>query len=71
MNRQQRRTDGYRVETDGYRVELVNPNVGTILSADIFDDGRAELFEWSKAGLISTADERKGFASCLDKHKAQ
>jgi len=62
LNRQQRRSNGYRVE-------LVNTGVGTILSADIFEDGRVELFEWSKAGLISTGDERKGFALCLDKHR--
>lgn len=62
LNRQQRRSNGYRVE-------LVNTGVGPLLSADIFENGHVELFEWSKAGLISTGDERKGFALCLEKYK--
>lgn len=65
LNRQQRRSNGYRVE-------LVNTGVGLLLSADINDDGSVELFRWSMpAGSMLTGDERKGFASCLEKYKVQ
>lgn len=51
-------------------VELVNTGVGLLLSADIFEDGRVELFQWSMAaGSLYTGDERKGFGLCLEKYK--
>lgn len=62
LNRQQRRNNGYRVE-------LVTNSTGLAISADIFDDGRVELFERTTAIRTRLEDERKGFAICLDKYK--
>ena len=57
-SRQTRRTDGYRVETYN--------RVGILVSADIFDDGRVELFEAKAAALINATGERDSFKKCLD-----
>ncbi|WP_151898961.1 hypothetical protein [Nitrosospira lacus] len=45
--RQQHRTEDYRVESLTYSSVLV--------SADIFNNGRVELFESSAAGLVNTS----------------
>ena len=56
--RQQRRSDSYRVESlAGGRILFV--------SADVFDDGRVQLFESTSAGLINTSGERESFGRCL------
>ena len=55
--RQQRRSDSYRVE------EFMNS--GLIVSADVFDDGRVQLFESVVADFIYTSREREAFAKCL------
>ena len=55
--RQQRRTERYRVEV------LTRSSV--LLSADVFDNGRVELYESSTAALINLSGERKAFADCL------
>ena len=62
FNRQSRRSNGYRVD-------LMNPNVGVVMSADILDDGHVELFEWNRAGAIPTGEERKAFALCINRFK--
>lgn len=63
LNRQQRRSDGYRVE-------LVSQDTGALISADIFEDGRVELFETTYLVRIRLQDEREGFARCLSKYKS-
>jgi len=60
--RQQRRTEGYRVEA--------LTNSALLVSADISENGRVELFESRTAALINTSGERKAFASCLDRFRA-
>jgi len=55
--RQQRRTNGYRVEA--------LTNSALLVSADVLDNGHVELFESSTAALINTSGERNAFASCL------
>ena len=57
--RQQRRTERYRVEV------LTRSSV--LLSADVFDDGRVELYESSAAALVNLSGERKAFADCLSR----
>jgi hypothetical protein len=57
--RQQRRTERYRVEV------LTHSSV--LLSADVFDNGRVELYESSAAALVNLSGERKAFADCLDR----
>lgn len=58
--RQQRRVEAYRVEAffTGYLL---------LLSADIFDNGRVELFRITTTTLIPTLELRKAFAGCLDR----
>lgn len=55
--RQQRRTDGYRVET------VANGSI--LVSADVLESGLVELFESSTAALINTVGEREAFSKCL------
>ena len=57
--RQQRRSDGYRVET------LVDGRL-ILMSADVFEDGRVQLFEAKAAKWVNTSGERKVFAQCLE-----
>jgi hypothetical protein len=57
--RQQRRTERYRVEV------LTHSSI--LLSADVFDNGRVELYESSTAALINLSRERKAFSDCLDR----
>jgi hypothetical protein len=59
--RQQRRTERYRVEV------LTHSSV--LLSADVFDNGRVELYESSTAALINLSGERKAFADCLSRFR--
>ena len=59
--RQQRRTERYRVEV------LTHSSV--LLSADVIDNGRVELYESSTAALINLAGERKAFAGCLNRFR--
>jgi hypothetical protein len=59
--RQQRRAERYRVET------LTHSSV--LLSADVFDNGRVELYESSAAALINLSGERKAFADCLSRFR--
>lgn len=54
LNRQQQRSDGYRVE-------LVNTGIGLLLSADISLDGHVELFQRNPSAPF-TSNEREGFA---------
>jgi hypothetical protein len=61
--RQQRRTDGYRVEATTNGILLV--------SADILESGRVELLESSAAALINTNGERQAFSKCLDRFGAR
>lgn len=61
--KQQRRTDGYRVETFSGGGSMI------IMSADIFDDGRVELFEAEAAALINTQGECAAFSECLKKYE--
>jgi hypothetical protein len=55
--RQQRRSDGYRVEA--------MTNSAVLVSADILENGRVELLESSAAALINTMGEREAFSKCL------
>lgn len=59
-SRQQRRTDGYRVESlaGGHLIAV---------SADVFDDGRVQLFEAKASALVSTSGERRAFDLCATK----
>jgi hypothetical protein len=57
--RQQRRSDGYRIES------MVNSAV--LMSADILDNGNVSLSESVSAGLTDTRGERNAFATCLRK----
>ncbi|MEO7686319.1 MAG: hypothetical protein ABIS13_05110 [Nitrosospira sp.] len=59
--RQQRRTERYRVEVLTYS--------SVLLSADVFDNGRAELYESSAAALVNLSRERKAFSDCLDRYR--
>jgi hypothetical protein len=61
-NRQQRRSNMYRVE-------LFSDDLGPLLSADIYDDGRVELFETTYPVRTRLGDERAGFAACMEKYK--
>lgn len=61
--KQQRRTNGYRVETFAGGGSMI------MMSADIFDDGRVELFEADAAALIDTQGERAAFSECLKKYE--
>ena len=54
----------------GIRIDLNSPVVGTILSADIFDNGDVELFEWKRAKFIPTDAQLQGFKKCLSQYKA-
>jgi len=57
-NRQQRRSDSYRIESlAGGRLIIV--------SADVFDDGRVQLLQSKKSVLVSTSGERDAFDRCL------
>lgn len=58
--RQQRRTDGVRVET------LANSFIG--VSADVKDDGSVALYESTAMVWVSTEPEVKVFLSCIDKY---
>ena len=60
--RQQRRTERYRVET------MTRSSV--LLSADVFDNGRVELYESSAAALVNLSGERKAFDDCLSRFRA-
>ena len=60
LHRQQRRSNGYRVE-------LVNDEIGPMLSADIYDDGQVELYETTYFSRFRVKTEREGFAACLAK----
>lgn len=59
--RQQRRTDGVRVET------LANSFIG--VSADVKDDGSVAFYESTAMAWVSTEPEVKVFLSCIDKYK--
>lgn len=50
-------------------LNLLTNSTGLAISADIFDDGRVELFERTTAIRTRLQDERKGFGFCLDKYK--
>lgn len=62
FNRQNRRSNGYRVE-------LVSSVGGIAVSADVFDDGRVELFERAHVRSSAFKGERDGFDVCLSKYK--
>ena len=62
INRQQRRSDHYRVE-------LVDGDVGPLLSADIYDDGRVELFEINVSAKYRHKDATEAFSQCLTRFK--
>lgn len=62
FNRQQRRSDGYRIE-------LVSTTLGLVISADVFEDGRVELFETSGLIRVRLRNEREGFAFCLNEYR--
>jgi hypothetical protein len=57
----QRRTERYRVEVSTHSLVL--------LSVDVFDLGRVELYESSTAALINLSGERKAFAGCLNRFR--
>lgn len=58
--RQHRRALGVRIETS------VDAKPMALASADIFDDGRVELFE---RRLFQMLDERAAFVACLDRFR--
>lgn len=58
--RQQRRALGVRVETS------VDAKPAALASADIFDDGRVELFERKHFQML---DERAAFDACLERFR--
>lgn len=61
--KQQKRSDGYRVETySGGRILL--------MSADVLNNGHVELWESSAAALINTSGELTTFKSCLDTYQS-
>lgn len=60
--RQSQRAAGYRVET------YTGTQNFLIISADIFNDGRVELYESSSAALINTKGEREAFNQCLKQY---
>lgn len=59
--RQQRRAERYRVEV------LTHSSV--LISADVLDSGRVELYESSAAALVKLSGERKAFAGCLSRFR--
>ncbi len=59
--RQQRRSDGFRVETLTHSAILI--------SADVLFDGKVALFESRAAALIDTSGERKAFAVCIERYR--
>jgi hypothetical protein len=63
-SRQQRRADSYRIESFSAGRML-------LMSADVFDDGKARLLESTTAALINTTGEREAFAACLSKFSAK
>ena len=60
--RQQVRSDGYRVESYGGEVFL-------LLSADIFNSGKAQLLRVKNSSLTDLSTQIKAFDTCLIKHK--
>lgn len=61
-NRQTRRADHLRIE-------LVDEDLGPLLSADIYDDGRVELFEINVFAKYRHKDATEGFNRCLTRFK--
>lgn len=61
-NRQQHRSNMTRIE-------LVSPDFGAVLSADIHKDGKAELYETSLPVRSRVADEKTGFVACANRFK--
>ena len=59
--RQQRRAERYRVEV------LTHSSV--LISADVLDSGRVELYESSAAALVKLSGEKKAFAGCLSRFR--
>jgi len=55
-----------QVRASGYRVETLAGGSIIMMSADIFFDGRVELFEIHDAILVNTSGERESFAKCVD-----
>ena len=61
-NRQQQRSSMTRIE-------LVSGEWGAVLSADIHQDGKVELYETTLPVRSRTEDEKAGYASCLQRFK--
>lgn len=51
------------------RIEIVGFEVGPILSADVRDDGRYELYEITRLVRNRLDDERARFDACVAKHR--
>ncbi|OAI20314.1 hypothetical protein A1359_21205 [Methylomonas lenta] len=60
---------------NGYRVETTIENKLLIMSADVLNDGKVELFEYKNShslfGVWSTEGEKEAFKNCLNQHKKQ
>lgn len=63
--RQQRRSTGLRIES-----HAGSGSNSILMSADVHDDGRVQLWESDAALLISTTGVRNAFARCLSNVKA-
>lgn len=64
QNRQQQ-LEGLR------RVEMFNADIGPMLSADIFDDGRYALYVTKFPSRFRVADERAAFEACAARYMKQ
>lgn len=58
-----------QVRPEGYRVETFAGGHILLMSADILNTGKVELWESSAAALIDTSEERNTFSSCLHMYK--
>lgn len=59
-----------QVRGNMWRVELVNSDTGPMLSADIYSDGRYELYRvktWAAQNRLG--DEHQAFAACAKKYQ--
>ncbi len=58
---------------NGYRVETTIEHKLLIMSADVINDGKVELFEYKNShslfGVWSTKGEKEAFEHCLTKYK--
>lgn len=51
------------------RVETVSGDFGAVLSADIFQSGKVELYETAQAVRGRVEKERQAFSNCIKTHK--